>query len=362
MSLDFESIFHNYVQANKRVFSHDRSKTLGASETFSCLRRSWFTKFGEAAGFIQDEDEAELSWGAMERGNVIENAFVVPAFRHSDLELLYAGEEQETLVDGLNSATLDGLITGLKSDALKKYGINDIESDCIVLEIKSIDPRVSLDEEKAVHHGQAQVQLGIVRALTEFKPVYAVIIYVDASFLDVIYPFVVKYDPLKYKAGKTRARILFEEVGADGYPGDIHPEGKLSDECRYCPWFGACSAVTKNLIPTEDDSKNLDSETISQMEGLIFEQRNAKRLEEDAHEVNESVKQRIKDMLVANSTKRMRSLPKKKGSNEPTWSVSWSSLDGKETLDKDAAKAAGIDLQKYMKSGNPYDRLTITTK
>lgn len=360
--LDFEAIFHEYVEANKRVFSVDRNKTLGASETFSCLRRSWFVKFGEKAGFIQDEDEAERSWGAMERGNVIENSFVVPAFRHSQLEMHLAGEDQETLVDGLVSATPDGLIANLPKDALKKYGIADIKSDCILLEIKSIDPRVSLDEEKAVHHGQVQMQMGLVRALTDFKPCFAVILYVDASFLDVIYPFVVEFEEGKYKSGKTRARMLFTDVGPDGYPGDIHPEGKLSDECRYCPWTGACAAVTKSSIPTEDDSKNVDVEKILTMEGLIFEQRNAKKLEEDAHEVNETVKQRIKDLLIAEGTKRMRSLPKKKGSNEPTWSVSWSSIDGKETLDKDAAQAAGIDLSKFMKSGNPYDRLTITTK
>lgn len=358
--LDFEKIFHEHVSANQRVFSVDRAKTLGASETFACLRRSWFVKFGEKVGFVKDEDDQ--SWGATERGNIIENSFVVPAMRSSGLELYMVGEDQETLVDGLNSATPDGLIAGLPANALEKYGIPDIKSDCILLEIKSIDPRVSLDEEKTIHHGQVQMQMGIVRAQTKYKPCFAVIIYVDASFLDVIYPFVVEFDERKYKSGKIRADILFNKVGLEGSPGEITPEGKLSDECRYCPWKGACSAVTANLVPTTDDSKNVDESTLNQMLDLIHEQKDAKKLADEALAVKESINQRIKDLLVANKTKRMRSLPVAKGSNQPTWSVSWSSLDGKETFDKDAALADGVDIPKYMKTGNPYDRLTVTIK
>lgn len=362
MQLDFEAIFADYMKNNQKVFSHDRSKTLGASETFACLRRSWFVKFGEKRGFVKDEDEQ--SWGATERGNLIENNFVVPAFKGHlpEGEILGAGEDQETLVFEYSSATPDGLIVGLSSDALLKYGIADIKSNCILLEIKSIDPRVSLDEEKAIHHGQCQMQLGIVRETTDFKPFFAVIIYVDASFLDVIYPFVVEFDERKYKSGKKRAHMLFEDVGLEGYPGDITPEGKLSDECRYCAWKGACAAVTANLIPTVDDSKNIDEETIILMEDLILESRSAKKDEEEAHEKHEGIRQKIKDLLVANSTKRMKSPKRPKGSNQPSWSVSWSSLDGKETLDKDAVQRAGIDLEPFMKTGNPYDRMTITVK
>lgn len=362
MQLNFEAIFKDYMKNNKRVWAHDRSKTFGASETFACIRRGWFGKWGADAGFVQDEDDQ--SWGATERGNIIENHFVVPAIsRHvpKGTTLLFAGDEQQTFIDDKSSATPDGLIVGLTRDALKQYGIEDIKSDCVGLEIKSIDPRVSLDQEKVIHHGQAQMQMGIVRATTDYRPYYTVILYIDASFLDVIYPFVVEFDEMKFKAGKTRARILFE-VGPDGYPGDLKPEGKLSGECQYCPWYGACSAVTIGGMPKDDSTNNVDLVMLSEAEDLILRERSAKELRDDAEGVHKAITLEIKNFLTHVGKRKLRSPPKKKGSNERSWTISWSALDGKKTFDKDAAQADGVDVEKYEKTGNPYDRLTITVK
>ena len=60
--------------------------------------------------------------------------------------------------------------------------MQDIGADCLLLECKSIDPRVKLDAPKPEHRYQVIVQLGVVRETTEFQPRYAIISYIDASF------------------------------------------------------------------------------------------------------------------------------------------------------------------------------------
>src|SRR5690606_31829838 len=129
---------------------------------------------------------------------------VVPAMEYlpAPAKLTMGGSVQETIVLGRNSATPDGLIVGLDKEPLSLYGIENIRSNCVVLEIKSIDPRVNLKEEKDIHHGQTQVQMGIIRETTKFRPNYAVIIYVDASFLDNIKVYVVEFDAKKWEVAK----------------------------------------------------------------------------------------------------------------------------------------------------------------
>ena len=110
MRLDFDQIFDDYIAANQKVWSHDRSLTVGASEAFDCIRKTWFVKRGAEFGFV--ENEGEERWGAMERGNLIEEHFVVPAvLGHlpAPAELLGAGDDQETIILGRSSAHLTDL-------------------------------------------------------------------------------------------------------------------------------------------------------------------------------------------------------------------------------------------------------------
>ena len=347
MQLDFEDIFNDHVKSNQKEWAHDRSSTLGASEAFACIRKGWFEKFGEKNGFLQNEEEQQ--WGAMERGNVIENHYVVPAIRDNlpeGAKLVFAGENQKTFVDGFNSATPDGLIKGLTSDALVKYGIVNIEADCIVLEIKSVDPRVNLQEEKAIHHGQAQVQMGLIRELTKYKPVYAVILYIDASFLDNITVFVVRFDPSKWKAAQMRAANVFEVND----PGELRPEGKMSGECKYCRWTDACSAVTTGQIPEEDNTNNVSEDIIIELAPLVSEERAAKKRLDELEDEHKTIRQRIKEYLEASGRRKI------KGND---WSVTWFSQDDKITVDTKRMREDGIDLTSYEKQGSAFDKLLV---
>ncbi|XAI95930.1 hypothetical protein [Microcystis phage Mwe-JY26] len=356
--LDFEALFNEFSASNQKVFKHDRSKTLGASETFGCLRKAWFSKRGAEFGFTKDEG-ANDSWGATMRGDIIENNFVVPAVRDhlpKGVALLFAGDDQETLVSGRNSATPDGLIVGLKKDALKKYGVEDIGADCIALEIKSIDPRVSLTEEKAIHHGQAQVQMGILRETTRFKPNYAVILYVDASFLDNIKVFVVPFDQKAWDAAKRRAATIWEFED----PGQIKPEGRIDGGCSLCPWQRACAIASKQAVPPEQKKYQFTVEAAEQMQDLVQRYASAKSELKAAEREFEEAKIAISEHLRDNDVRKMHDLsdPKK-----PLWKVSYTFVDGAKRLNQSKLlEALGdeFDVEPFYETGNGYEKVTVT--
>ena len=115
------------------------------------------------------------------------------------------------------------------------HGIDDIgPGRCIGLEIKSLDPRSQERLPKEEHTFQVNTALGLIRDLTDHQPEYAVITYIDASFLDNIREFVIKFDVARYLAAEQRA---WEAISAES-PMNLLPEGKLAGgkECRYCAW------------------------------------------------------------------------------------------------------------------------------
>ena len=96
--------------------------------------------------------------------------------------------------------------------------MQDIGSNCILLECKSIDPRVKFDAPKPEHRYQTIVQLGVVRETTEFQPRFAVVSYVGASFWDTITEFVVEFDPDVYTNAKARAAKVLTANAASELP------------------------------------------------------------------------------------------------------------------------------------------------
>lgn len=350
--IDFEAMFQQYVDDHQKVWDHDRSETVGASEVFACMRQTWFKKFGEKNGFETDPDH-DKSWGAMERGNIMEEHWVVPVMEHNAKKGAYGFEfgsdGQVTFVYGQNSATPDGLFTGLAKEALKKYGIDDIESDCILLEIKSIDPRATLDEEKAIHFGQAQTQLGIIRKMTEHKPMYCVVIYINASFYDDIKVFPIRYEEDMFKRARARAKMIMNATN----PDRLMPEGKLSDACKLCEWTHACAKVQKEVVPTSDESKKLDQVIVNKARELAIEADKYAEAEKEAKATKEMVRNDIKALLGEANTK--------KAMGED-FSISWIWQDGNSSLDKEAMKADGIDLSKYEKKGAGFEKMLIKVK
>lgn len=356
--IDFGAAFDRYINSIKKVWKHDRSTTLGGSEVFNCIRQLFFEKRGAEFGYKPDED-FEQSWGAMHRGNIIEDHYVVPALTVGltpiGLTLEFAGSDQETLVNGRNSATPDGVIFDVPTDVPviikyrdKEIYIGLVPSGCLGLEIKSVDPRVTLEEEKAKHHGQSQVGMGLLRELTPWQPDHWIILYIDASFLDNITPFVVEYDAAIYKAAQTRAALVY---GAQD-PMQLVPEGKLDKGCDTCKWRGACTDAVLSAY-AETDAKPVDPFEIAEFDPLVHEFFALKANKEVAEEEFEEVKQKLKDRLLEKKKNKVKS---------PDWGVTWSTQKGKTSYDITAMKSDGIDVKKYEREGLPFDKLTVTRK
>jgi hypothetical protein len=269
---------------------------MGASEAFGCLRKAWFSKNGAE----KDPDHKD-SWGALQRGDLIEQHFAEPAVRwfleneFVDARLIWGGENQKTLKapDAPLTATPDGLVINADDDALALYGIPSLGgTGCFNFEIKSIDPRVNLKEEKAIHRGQTIVQMGTTRETTEYKPNYAVIVYLDASFFDDIDIFVVPFDQQTYDVAKTRARAAFDIKN----PADIMAEGKIDGACEYCPFKIACARVSKAATPDKGEANfgNTPNKIMEEFEALVRDERAAsaakKALEKDHKEASERLK------------------------------------------------------------------------
>lgn len=353
--LDFDAIFNTYMAQNQKVWVHDRSTTVGASEVFDCLRKIWFEKLGKKHGFTKDEDDE--AWGGMERGNILENHFLVPGITAGlpkGMSLLMAGDDQKTLVEDKASSTPDGLITGLdpKLPLIVRAGerviqIDNLNSDCVVLEFKSVDPRITLEEEKARHFGQVNVQIGNIRAKTKWKPTHAIILYVNASFVDHLTPFVIEYDENIYKQGKHRAGSIWDIDD----PLKIYPEGKMDGSCKHCWWKKACGEAVVNAIPKKEIE--IDPLDLTIVDTAVDEYLTAKNEKAEAERRFETAKESIKEVMTDIGTKKVRN---------DRYSISWYSQKGKKIVDTKAMAADGIDLEPYTREGAPFDQLRVTLR
>src|SRR5262249_31935103 len=164
-----------------------REQTVGASDVGRCARQIFFQKhLGDVDFGSPRNPDAVDSWGARLRGTVFETHFWEPALRAKYGErLLFAGNQQETFALGFLSATPDALLVACDDDELVGLHVPSLDGDgSVVLECKTIDPRARLEGPRLEHSYQAQVQLGLLHALTRYRPEWAVISYTDASFWD----------------------------------------------------------------------------------------------------------------------------------------------------------------------------------
>src|SRR3974390_508340 len=170
-----------YVESKKKEWPHDRRQTIGASEIGQCARKIFCLKFEDDPDMAVPRDpDAHDSWGARERGTLIENHLLVPAMRQKYNHLaMFMGEEQKTFFDTYLTPT---------PDCLLKNG------DLVLVEFKTIDPRVQLLEPKPEHVYQAQVQMGILNALGEYQVKKAIVSYTDASFFSETKEFELEFD------------------------------------------------------------------------------------------------------------------------------------------------------------------------
>lgn len=375
--IDFQAAFDRFIATKAKVWAHNRSTTLGASEAFNCLRQLVCEKRGGEFGVTVDEDYEER-WGATHRGNMVEEFFVAPALQQElpaiGLTLEFAGDQQQTIVDGRNSSTPDGLIFDIPVGPVRiKAGGKVIDlpwveaapgytTGTIGLEIKSIDPRAILEEERAKHFGQCQIGMGIVREKTEHRPQYWVILYLDASFLDNIVPFVVEYNPEVYAAAKQRATQVWSFASVAEAPA----EGKFDGGCDYCKFKHACGeAIVSKWKETSEHYTPMDIEAAFPEVARLVVLRD--QFNQAEHDLNEG-KQAFKDWLSNRRLQRM---------NEDTFTFAWRTQKGK--VNKSTAKMADkitelaarltalgeetvIDFTEFESTGAAFDVLTFDLK
>jgi CRISPR/Cas system-associated exonuclease Cas4 (RecB family) len=355
--INLTTIFHNHVASERRKWAHDRTTTVGASEVFGCMRKTWFEKKGQEQGYEPDPDYIE-SWGATERGNIIENHFLVPAFRNQlppGLKVSFEGDEQQTIVQGKSSATPDSVVSGfppgkpLVVETDEKRIVIPKPAANVVFEFKSIHPGVKLVGAKEVHIGQAIVQMGLLRDVMGVDVKDAIILYVNASHLDDIDFYHVEFDEKRYQHAKKRAAEVFEVKD----PNDIRPEGKLTGDCKWCPWKMACGEAIVHGIPDDKGMIGHNSQHFSEFEKAVENYKHWKEVADEADREKKYAQEAVKDLLLDSGLNSAKS---------DHWSISWSKVSGRKTLDKKAMVADGIDVSKYEKEGAPYDRLMIKTE
>jgi hypothetical protein len=339
------------VYANAlRIPDKRRASTVGASDIGQCARKTFYLKRGDA----ERDPEYFDGWGAALRGSVIERAFWLPALRaRFGNKLKFAGDEQQRFKSEFLSATPDALLTGVPSDILASLGEPDIGADCLLLECKSIDPRVKLNAPKPEHYYQAIVQLGVVRETTQFQPRFAVISYINASFWDDVVEFAVAFDPAIYSAAKARAAKVLTAAAASELP----PEGWIAGgrECEHCPFTKACG-IERRAVPPPS-ATGPDPQFVAEIRELAVAYK-VRQGEIDSATVKVcEIQHKIRERLHAKGLRRVAG---------EDFSVNWTPVKGRQGFDlkalSAAATAAGVDVSKFETITDPGDRLDIRVR
>jgi hypothetical protein len=325
----------------------DRAFTLGASDVGQCSRKIFFTKRGgeRDPGYVD-------TWGATLRGQTMEQAFWVPALRaRFGADLKFVGDRQRQFKRGFISATPDALLTNAPRDILSPLGVPDIGSDCLLLECKSVDPRVKLDAPKPEHRYQAIVQIGVVREITDYQPRFAVLVYIDASFWDTVTEFVIDFDAAVYANAKVRAtKVLTANAAAE-----LPPEGWIAGgkECEHCPFTRACG-IERRALPVVN-GLSADPQFVAEMRELAVTYK-AHQAEVDAAESRVRASQHeIKERLRAKQLRRI---------TGDDFSVIWAPVKGRQGYDVKAlsAAAAGVGVQEFETNAVAGDRLEVRVR
>lgn len=341
-----------HAAATARIFA-DRSQTVGASEVGQCSRKiHWLKKEGDPTYGVARDVGYVNGWGATTRGTIYENYFWLPAMRRAfGTKLRYAGDDQKTLASEFLSATPDGLLVELPRDALAAFGIPDLgKRGELVLECKTIDPRAALEEAKPEHSYQTQVQLGLLRELTEHRPRFALVSYTNASFYDDVIEFVVRFDPTIFAHAKKRAAEIILARSA----AELKPEGYIAGgkECEHCPFTRACGRE-RTAVPYETNAK-AEPEFVAEISEIA---RQAERLEKRTNTATAKLRglqNEIRERLRAKTLRRI------KGDGVQ---ITWSAVRGRPSYDdkriREAAAEAGVPLNQFETVGTPSDRLEI---
>lgn len=358
MPLDFSKDFGAVVAADQREWSHDRSKTVGASEVFGCLRQTAAKKrWPEEAR--EPEEFDETNWGHTERGNLIENFYAVPKMRgmFGAENCFFMGDDQKTFHASEHlTATPDGCAVNIPRDALALYGVADLGRDGteIVPEIKTFSPSAApKNGPKPRHEGQNHVQIGVIRQHTNYQPDYGVILYINPINLKDIRPFPVRYDHRIYEMAKERAAKVFDP---NAKPKDFPAEGKFPgrNDCTYCEFQDWCNGVEMSKYPGKAVSlERMGEELKAEFETLARKVKAARKAADEAEGVKKTLETELREKMFDHGTSRV-------GGED--WSISVNKIAGRKTLSKDKLKADGVNLDDYMVEGNPHFRMNVNVE
>ena len=225
-------------------------------------------------------------------------------------------------------------------------GISNLGGDnSFIVECKTIDPRTRLDGPKPQHVFQAQVQLGLIRQLTPYRPKFAFVSYINAGLLDDVVEFVVRFDPTIFENARHRAAQILTARAAD----ELKPEGWIAGgrECEFCPYTGACGVI-RHAVPTRAPSEPADPQFISEICELALMAKVRRTAAEAAAAAQREVEHEIKARLRAKGVRHI------VGNGV---SVMWSAAKGRPSFDGkgilEAATKAGINIAEYETVGSP---------
>lgn len=367
MPLDLKKAFPGFAAKQQVGFGGDRSETVGASEIGQCARKIAYEKhYGKKK---YDANYAPPN-GASIRGNIMEDHYSVPLLEHTlseqapDAKLIWASQaDQQRFVSEAwkLSATPDGLIINAPRDFLKEYGVEDTLCEEIAVELKSYDPRTNTNNHpKSAHVEQINSQMGLINAAGEYAPKWGIIVYVDASFMDEISVYPVRFDPAAFDNQKSRAIAVMTVE----HPDMIRPEGKIAGghECNYCPFQGSCKGYA-DVIPTNTVAfEDMASGSKQLMMSAVGTYANVQRQIDDLTPRLEVAKAEIKELLASNGSR----FVKGKMRDKRTFEIAWKKRKGSRRANAKAAIAKleelGIDTDEYYTEGKPTEYLTIDMK
>jgi hypothetical protein len=315
----------------------DRTEFLTSSQVGTCLRKAYFEKNNTPGGGFESN-------GFAERGHAVEAWLVnyLKPLTELGYRFEYMGDDQRSFYDpdvGI-SGTPDGLMW-----------LPDNEP--VLLEIKSIDPRYNKSKlPKRGHVYQATQNIHLVNRCLRIPVNRAFLSYVDASNFFDITDFEVVNDPYLMQEILERATLLWNAKSAD----EVEPEGIITGDCDYCPYTGQCSAFIrseKSMEVAKRSGSNFSPPAAVDVSGAdelsliayASEWLDYKSMEKDLDVQKDEVQLIVKRfggrLFIAGLD------------------IAYDEYPGKQTIDKEALIADGVDVSKYLKTGKPYGTLRI---
>lgn len=202
----------------------DRRSFVSASEIGQCARRIWF---GKNLPLV----EGNFYWGYAERGHASE-AWIVEQLRNFEHEYrwTYLGKDQVSFHADYQSGTPDGIL--------------DTGEMVLVVDFKSVDPRLNISKlPKKEHVDQLIQNIDLVEHCLDMRLDGALLAYSDASDFCKINEW--KIDRVSPQVGERmveleiRAETIMQATSAD----QLEPEGIYNGSCNQCPFKTECSGA-----------------------------------------------------------------------------------------------------------------------